>query len=137
MNRILRTITGLLGTIGLALALAAAPASAQDAGGGAVVGDAEIGAALDGHTASEAADRAVVERVLATDEAEAAAESLGVDAERVQDAVRVLEGERLSTAASYARTIEDQLAGGQTISFNAITLIIILLLVIIVVLIAD
>lgn len=137
MHRIARMIPGILGTACLALALLAAPVSAQEAHEQTVVNDDEIGAALQGDAAATAEDRAVLERVLATEEARTAAEKLGVDVERVIDASRVAEGERLATAADHARTIEDQLAGGQTISFNYVTVALILLLVIVVILLVD
>ena len=114
--------------------LVAAPAAAQES---AVVSAAELNAALVDHSAQVAADREVVQATLARSEVAAVASSVGVDIEDARDAARSLSGEQLARAVAVSRSIDQALAGGQTISFNATTLIIILLLVIIVVLIAD
>lgn len=118
----------------LALSLLAAPLSAQEAG---VVDGAELNAALEQHGAQDAADRAVVDRVLSSEAARGVAESIGVDIESARSAVRLLEGERLAEAVQLAQAVEDPIAGGQTISFNTVTVILILLLVIVVILIAK
>jgi hypothetical protein len=114
--------------------LAAAPAAAQES---AVVSAAELNAALADHSAQVAADREVVEATLARPEVAEVASSLGVDIAEARTAARSLSGAELARAVAVSRSIDQVLAGGQTISFNATTLIIILLLVIIVVLIAE
>lgn len=122
---------------GASLALAVStPLAAQQ---GPVVTPAEIDAALEAHDGRIASDRALVERVLARGDLRAAAEAagLGNDLADARAAVAGLDGERLSRAADYARALEQQLAGGQTITVSAVTVIIVLLLVILVVLIAS
>jgi hypothetical protein len=114
--------------------LAAAPAAAQES---AVVSEAELNAALADHSTQVTADREVVQATLARPEVAVVASSMGVDIEDARAAARSLSGAELARAVAVSRSIDQALAGGQTISFNATTLIIILLLVIIVVLIAD
>jgi len=114
--------------------LVATPAAAQQAP---VVGAAELNAALDDHAAAVAAERAEVQATLARPEVAEVASGLGVDVEDARAAAESLSGAELARAVALSRGIEQSLAGGQTISFNATTLIIVLLLVIIVVLIAD
>ena len=122
---------------GAALALViGSPLCAQQ---GPIVSTQEMEAALESHDRSVEADRAVVARVLARTDVRAAARAHGF-ADRLEEASALagsLTGERLAQASAHARALEVQLAGGQTISFNVLTLIIILLLVIIVILIAD
>ena len=114
--------------------LVAAPAAAQQ---GPVVGPAELDAALADHSAATAGDRAAVQATLARPEVAEVASGMGVDIEDARAAAESLSGEELARAAAVSREIDQALAGGQVISFNAITLIIILLVIIIVVLIAD
>jgi hypothetical protein len=114
--------------------LVSAPAAAQES---AVVGAAELNAALADHSAAVAAERAAVQATLDRPEVAEIASSLGVDIEDARAAAGSLSGPELARAVVLARGVDQALAGGQVISFNATTLIIILLLVIIVVLIAD
>jgi hypothetical protein len=118
----------------VALALCA-PVSAQSP----VVSQSELDRALESHARSVDADRATVLRVLSRADVKRLGKSQGL-ADHLENARALatqLDGERLSQAAGYARTLELQLAGGQTITFSAMTLIVILLIVIIVILIAD
>jgi hypothetical protein len=130
----MRTLTLFAGAL-LALAVSTSLSAQQSA----VVSSQELDAALESSARSVDADRAVVARVLSREDVERIAESHGLG-DRLEDARAVagqLGGERLTQAAAYARTVEVQLAGGQTITFSAITLIVILLIVILVILIAD
>lgn len=121
-------------TAAFALALLAAPLTAQESS---VVRDAELSSALDSHHADAEAKRSAVDRVLATDAVRNVAESMGIDLDRARSATGLLAGEDLDEANRLALAIEGDLAGGQTLSINAITLIIVLLLVVLIVLIAD
>ena len=119
----------------LALALCA-PLSAQQSS---VVSSSELDAALESRARNVEAERSAVVRVLSRSDVEEIARSNGF-ADRLDEARSMathLDGEGLADAAFYARNIEMQLAGGQTITFSAITLIVILLLVVIIILIAD
>jgi hypothetical protein len=111
----------------------AAPAAAQET----PVTGAELDAALEARAGSTEADRAAVSRVLDRPEVAKVAEQMGVDIAAAKGAVAGLDGAPLARAAGVATDIERALAGGQTFSINATTLILILLLIIIVVLIAD
>jgi hypothetical protein len=114
--------------------LAAAPVGAQQS---VVVNAAELDAALVDHSAALAADRAVVQATLARPEVAEVASSVGVDIEEVRAVAGSLSGETLASAVAASRSVDQALAGGQVISFNAFTLIIILLIIIIVVLAVD
>lgn len=124
-----------LGAAALSLALSS-PLAAQDAS---VVSAAELDAALEVHGRSAADDRSVISRVLDRPDVRAAADDAGLG-DRLQQArasVGGLSGDALERAADHARTLEQELAGGQVISFNVTTLIIVLLLVILIILIAE
>lgn len=121
-------------TAALALALVAAPLTAQESP---VVQDAELSSALQSHHAEAEGKRANVERVLGMDAVRNVAESMGIDLHRAMDATGLLAGEDLEEANRLALAIEGDLAGGQTFSISAITLIVILLLVILIVIVAD
>ena len=114
--------------------LAAAPAAAQE---GPVVSTGELNAALTDHATQVAADREAVQATLARPEVADVAASMGVDVEDARTAAGSLSGDALARAVDLSHRVDQALAGGQVISFNATTLIIILLLVIVVVLIAD
>jgi hypothetical protein len=104
-----------------------------------VVSPDEIDAALASRARSVDADRSAILRLLSRADVRAVAESRGVGL-RLDDAraaVTRLDGEPLSRLGGYARSVEAQLAGGQTITMTTGTLIVILLLVIIVILVAD
>lgn len=60
---------------------------------------------------------------------------MGIDLAAAAGAAATLDGNQLTRAAALSTRIEQTLAGGQTFSISAITLIIILLLVILLVLI--
>ena len=121
---------------GAALALALSTTlSAQQS----VVSTRELDAALEARSRSVESERAVVSRVLSRADVNAIAKDRGLE-DRLQEArarTSELTDERLEQVAGYARTIELQLAGGQTVTFTAATLIVILLLVVIIILIAD
>ena len=119
----------------LALALCA-PLSAQNSS---VVSQSELDTALESRAERVEADRSTVVRVLSRRDVMDMASSHGFG-DRLEDARAAathLDGERLAEASLYARNIELQLAGGQTITFSAITLIVILLLVVIIILLVD
>lgn len=110
--------------------LSVGSAEAQQAGDHTIT-DQELQSAVGAEVESEAADRAVVDRVLSRDEVRAVAEDAGLDVERAQDAVQLLEGEELARVASLAADAEDQLAGGQsTVTITTTTIIIVLLILI-------
>jgi hypothetical protein len=95
-----------------------------------------IDAALQQHTASDAADRETVLRLLDRAEVQAIAGDIGVDLRRAKDAVRTLDATELAGLASQARQAEEGLAGGQSRIVISTTLIIIALLVLILIIVA-
>jgi hypothetical protein len=111
----------------------ATPVAAQET---AVVTGAELDAALESRASSTDAQRAAVSRVLDRPEVASVAGQMGVDLDEAKGAVAGLNGAPLARAAGLARDIEQSLAGGQTFSISAITLIIVLLVIILVILIA-
>jgi hypothetical protein len=130
----MRTLPLAIGTLAVLTTLN--PLDAQE---GPVVSREEMEAALITRAAGVDTDRAVVQRVLARSDVEAAARSAGMasELERARTLTGSLQGERLTRASAVARAIEVDLAGGQSVTFSTTTLIIILLLVIIIILIAD
>lgn len=110
--------------------LAVGSVEAQQAGDHTVTNE-ELRSAVGAEVEREAADRAVVDRVLSRDEVRAVAEDAGLDVERAQDAGQLLEGQELARVASLATDVEDQLAGGQsTITITTTTIILVLLILI-------
>lgn len=99
---------------------------------------AAIDQALAERAAAAAADRQVIRRVLDRSEVKDVAGQMGVDIERLQSAVGVLDADRLAQVADQARQVDQNLAGGATtVTITTTTIIIILLVVIILILIAD
>ena len=111
--------------------LTAAPLAAQSP----VVTEAELNAALSDRSAEVAADRAAVQATLARPEVADVASSIGVDIEDARTAAGSLTGAELARAVAASQNVEQALAGGQTFSISAITLIVVLLIVILVILI--
>ena len=95
-----------------------------------------IDAALQQHSASEAADREAVLRLLQRAEVQAIAGDIGLDLRRAKDAVGTLDAGELAGLASQARQAEEGLAGGQSSITISTTLIIIALLVLILIIVA-
>jgi hypothetical protein len=117
-------------TVGAVLA-ATAPISAQQH----VVDPAMIHQAIADQHATDRANRQLVERVLATSEAEAMAARMGLDLKDARTAIGQRDGQDLEALAQQARAVESDLAGGQrTIVISLTTL---LLIIIIILLIAD
>lgn len=126
-----------LTTTGIFLALTflfIAPADSLDAQEH-ITSDADLRSAVAERTDREAADRAVLERLLEREEVREIAGEAGLDLERAKDAVPQLDGKELDRLASMAVDAEDALAGGQatvTITYTAviIALLVIILLVV-------
>lgn len=96
--------------------------------------DQELRSAVGAEVESEAADRAVLQRVLSSEAVQSVGEDAGLDVERAQDGARLLEGQELARAASLARDVDNQLAGGQnTVTITTTTIIIVLLIIILII----
>lgn len=87
--------------------------------------------------ASAEQDRSRLQALLERDDVREIAAANAMDADRLHDAVGTLTAEQLARLAPHLAAAETAIAGGQSITFNATTLIIILLVIIAVVLIAD
>jgi hypothetical protein len=122
----------------LMLWLAAPHASAQQLAPARSGEQAIIDQALAARAAKTDADRETVSRVLGRSEVKQVAERMGVDIDRIQSSVSLLDPAELAQAADQARAVEDTLAGGATtVVITTTTIIIVLLVVIIIVLLAD
>lgn len=97
-----------------------------------------IDRALAARAAETAADGDAVRRVLGRSEVRDVAERMGVDMDRLQSSVSLLDPAELAQVADQARAVEDTLSGGATtVVITTTTIIIALLVVIIIVLLAD
>ena len=88
-------------------------------------------ATIAGEASDDVEKRDRVSTLLASPEVAGVAEEAGLDIETARSAVGLLSGDRLDSAVRLTDLIEDQLAGGQTITIRSTTIIIILLVVII------
>ncbi len=113
------------------VALFMAPmASAQDH----VIGTSALDKAVQQRVASEQADRSAILSVLQRQEVREVAARAGLSVDRAAAAVSTLQGADLEQAASQARAVQNQLAGGASnIVISTTTVIIILLVVLILV----
>jgi hypothetical protein len=94
-----------------------------------------LDAAVQAQVATNAADRATVQRLLERPEVQAIANDAGLDLRDMATAVSTLDGQQLSTIAAQASQVEQALAGGQstvTISTTAIIIGLLVLILIIV-----
>ena len=97
-----------------------------------------IDRALAERATSADADRQVIRNVLSRAEVKDVADRMGVDIERLQAGVGVLDAEQLAQVAAQARQVDQNLAGGATtVVITTTTIIIALLIIIIIVLLAD
>ncbi|HEX4346246.1 MAG TPA: hypothetical protein VHZ73_01675 [Vicinamibacterales bacterium] len=86
------------------------------------------------HAAEQDANRAAIRAALARPEVKDVAEKAGVDLDHANAVVDTLDGSALDHAASVARQVSQQLAGGDsTVIISTTTVIIILLLVLLIV----
>jgi hypothetical protein len=103
-----------------------------------IINPSQLSAAVADRAAAQDADRAAVRDALARPEVRSVASSMGVDVNRLDNAVATMSGADLERAASTARQVNDQLVGGaSTVVISTTTIIIALLVVILIVLIAD
>lgn len=97
-----------------------------------------IDRALAERAAAVDADRQMIRRVLDRSEVKDVADRMGVDIQRLQSGVGVLDADQLAQVAAQAREVDQGLAGGATtVVITTTTIIIALLVIIIIVLLAD
>lgn len=113
----------------LSVLVLAPVASAQDH----VIGKSALDQAVQQRTGQEQADREAIRALLQRAEVRNVANKAGLSLEKAQAAVSTLEGQELQQAASQARQVQDNLAGGaSTIVISTTTIIIVLLVLLLV-----
>lgn len=113
----------------LSVLVLAPVASAQDH----VIGKSALDQAVQQRTGQEQADREAIRALLQRSEVRNVANKAGLSLEKAQAAVSTLEGQELQQAASQARQVQDNLAGGaSTIVISTTTIIIVLLVLLLV-----
>jgi hypothetical protein len=118
----------------LAVVFMAPMASAQDH----VIGQSTLDKAVQQRVTREQADRDAILSLLQRAEVREVAARAGLSLDKAQTGVSTLQGSDLQQAASQARQVQNDLAGGaSTIVISTTTIIIILLLVILIVVVAD
>ena len=124
--------------VALALWLVAPQVNAQVIAGPQSTTQTAIDRALAERAASVDADRQMIRRVLDRSEVKDVADRMGVDIQRLQSGVGVLDADQLAQVAAQAREVDQGLAGGATtVVITTTTIIIALLVIIIIVLLAD
>ena len=112
--------------------LVASPAWAQQH----VVDSAVMQDAIARQSAVDAANRRVVERVLARPDVQVVAARLGLDIKDARTAIAGISGDELAAVAQTAWAADTDLAGGQNPTIT-ISVVVLLLIIIIVILVAD
>jgi hypothetical protein len=118
----------------LAVMLTASTAFAQQTH---VINKSALDQAVQQRVAQDQADRETIRTFLQNPAVKGVAEKAGVSIEKADAAVSTLQGDELRQAAGQARTVNSQLAGGDSIVITTTTLIIILLIVILIVALAK
>jgi hypothetical protein len=103
-----------------------------------VINKAALDNAVQQRVAQEQADRDTIVTLLHRAEVRQVASRAGLSLDKAEAAVSTLKGDELSQAASQARQVQNDLAGGaSTIVISTTTVIIVLLIVILIVALAD
>lgn len=115
----------------LAMVVCAAPiAGAQDH----VIGKSALNQAVQQRVSQEQADRAAIVSLLHRADVREIAAKAGLSVDKAEAAVSTLRGDELSQAASQARQVQNDLAGGASnIVISTTTVIIVLLIIILIV----
>ncbi len=113
----------------LSVLVLAPVASAQDH----VIGKTALEHAVQQRAGQQQADRDAIKALLQRAEVREVANKAGLSLDKAQAAVEALQGEDLDRAASHARQIQDNLAGGaSTVVISTTTIIIVLLVLLLV-----
>jgi hypothetical protein len=88
-----------------------------------VVDQSAIQNALDQHSERTSAKRQTIRAALSQPDVMKVAERLGLDVARADAAIGTLQGAELDRVAAQAQVVNDQLAGGQTVTLNLIWVI--------------
>jgi len=120
---------GLCAAVALMLAVPSAFAQQQTH----VINSSALDQAVQQRVARDEADREAIRSFLHNPSVRAVAAKAGVSTDKAEAAVSTLQGDELRQAASQARSVNGQLAGGSTIVISTTTIIIILLIIILIV----
>ena len=118
----------------LAVTLTATSAFAQQAH---VIDKSRLDQAVQQRVAQEQADRDALRTFLQNPTVQGVASKAGLSVAKAEAAVSTLQGDELRQAASQARVVNDQLAGGDTLVISTTMLIIVLLIIILIVVLAS
>ena len=128
--QVLRRVLG----AALAVTLTASTAFAQQTH---VIDKSKLDQAVQQRVSQEQADRDALRTFLNNPTVQGVAAKAGLSVAKAEAAVGTLQGDELRQAATQARTVNDQLAGGDTLVISTTTIIIILLIVILIVALAS
>jgi len=101
-----------------------------------VINKSALDQAVQQRVSQEQADRETLRSFLQHPTVKSVAAKAGVSTDRAQAALSTLQGDDLRQAASQARAVNQDLAGGATVVITTTTIIIILLIVLIIVVVA-
>jgi hypothetical protein len=118
----------------LAVMLSAPAAWAQQTH---VINKSALDQAVQQRVTQDQADRDAIRAFLQNPQVKSVAAKAGLPLEKAQAAVSTLQGDELRQAASQARSVNQDLAGGATVVITTTTIIIILLIVILIIALAD
>jgi hypothetical protein len=116
----------------LAVMLCAPAASAQNH----VINNSALDRAVQQRVSQDQADRETLRNFLNDPAVKRVAAKAGISTERAQGALAALQGDELRQAASQARTVNQDLAGGATVVITTTTIIIVLLIILLIVAVA-
>jgi hypothetical protein len=102
-----------------------------------VIKQSALDQAVQQRVSQDEADREALRTFLANPAVQRVAAKAGLSVEKAGAAVSTLQGDELSRAASQARTINQDLAGGATVVVTTTTIIIVLLIIILIVALAK
>jgi len=118
----------------LAVTLTATTAMAQQTH---VINKSALDQAVQQRVSQDQADREAIRTFLQNPTVRDVADKAGLSLDKAEAAASTLQGDDLQRAAGQARMVNDQLAGGDSITLSTTTIIIILLIVILIVVLAS
>ena len=102
-----------------------------------VINKSALDQAVQQRVSQDQADRDAIRTFLQNPQVKSVVAKAGLSVEKAEKAVSTLQGDELRQAASQARTVSQDLAGGATVVITTTTIIIILLIVILIIALAD
>lgn len=97
-----------------------------------VINQSALDQAVQQRVSQEQADREAIRTFLQNPAVKEVAAKAGVSVDKAEAAVLTLQGDELRQAASQARNVNDQLAGGSTLVISTWTIIIVLLVIVLI-----